>query len=171
MVAPDTYDALPKVELHCHVEGAIRPRTVVELARKNGTTLPTDDPTELYRYTSLDSFLEIFWLVQSLLADPDDWARAAYESIMDAAPHGLRYREMFFTPARHLAAGQRLADIVAGLTRGVERAEDDAGVRCMLICDLDRSFGAGPARELVDAAIELRRSGRAERVIGIGMDS
>jgi adenosine deaminase len=171
MVEPDAYDALPKVELHCHVEGAIRPRTVVELARKNGRTLPTEDPTELYRYTSLDSFLEIFWLVQSLLADPDDWARAAYESIVDAAPHGLRYREMFFTPARHLAAGQRLADIVAGLTRGIERAEDDAGVRCMLICDIDRSFGAGPARELVDAAIELRNGGRAERVIGIGMDS
>src|SRR5687767_1259382 len=107
----DAYDALPKVELHCHVEGAIRPRTVVELARKNGRELPTDDPTELYRYHSLDSFLEIFWLVQSLLVEPDDWERAAHESLVDAAAHGLRYREMFFTPARHLAAGQRLPDI------------------------------------------------------------
>ncbi|MEP6469642.1 MAG: adenosine deaminase, partial [Chloroflexota bacterium] len=101
----DAYDALPKVELHCHVEGSIRPATVVELARKNGVSLPTDEPTELYRYDSLDSFLQIFWLVQSLLADADDWERAAYESLVDAAPHGLRYREMFFTPARHLAAG------------------------------------------------------------------
>ena len=167
----DAYDALPKVELHCHVEGTIRPATVVELARKNGRALPTDDPTELYRYTSLNSFLEIFWLVQELLADPDDWARAAHESIVDAAPHGLRYREMFFTPARHLAAGQRLDEIVAGLTRGIERAEADTGVRCMLICDIDRSFGPGPARELVEAAVELRRAGLGERLIGIGMDS
>ncbi len=169
----DAYDALPKVELHCHVEGAIRPRTVVELARKNGRPLPSEDPTELYRYTSLDSFLEIFWLVQSLLADPDDWARAAHESLVDAAPHGLRYREMFFTPARHLEAGQRLSGIVEGLVRGIERAEADTGVRCMLICDIDRSFGAGPAGELVDAAVELRRAGgaAAERLIGIGMDS
>ena len=171
MAEPDAYDALPKVELHCHVEGTIRPSTVVELGRKNGRSLPTEDPTELYRYTSLDSFLEIFWLVQELLADPDDWARAAYESIVDAAPHGLRYREMFFTPARHLAAGQRLEDIVAGLTRGIERAEADTGVRCMLICDIDRSFGPGPAVELVEAAVETRRSGTGERVIGIGMDS
>jgi adenosine deaminase len=171
MIEPDAYDALPKVELHCHVEGTIRPTTVVELARKNGRRLPTEDPTELYRYTSLDSFLEIFWLVQELLADPDDWARAAYESIVDAAPHGLRYREMFFTPARHLAAGQRLEDIVAGLTRGIERAEADTGVRCMLVCDIDRSFGPGPAGELVEAAVALRRAGRGERVIGIGMDS
>jgi adenine deaminase len=167
----DAYDALPKVELHCHVEGAIRPQTVVELAAKNGMKLPTDDPTELYRYHSLDSFLEILWLVQSLLADPDDWERAAYESLIDAAPHGLRYREMFFTPARHLAAGQRLADIVAGLTRGIERAEAETGVRAMLICDIDRAFGPGPAMELVEAAVDLRRDGLAERVIGIGLDS
>jgi adenosine deaminase len=171
MAEPDAYDALPKVELHCHVEGTIRPSTVVDLARKNGRSLPSEDPTELYRYTSLDSFLEIFWLVQELLADPDDWARAAYESIVDAAPHGLRYREMFFTPARHLAAGQRLEDIVVGLTRGIERAEMDTGVRCMLICDIDRSFGPGSAAELVEAAVEMRRSGGGERVIGIGMDS
>ncbi len=173
MDALDAYDALPKVELHCHVEGTIRPRTVVELARKNGRELPTQEPTELYRYTSLDSFLEIFWLVQSLLSDPDDWARAAHESIVDAAPHGLRYREMFFTPARHLAAGQSLAGIVAGLARGIERAEADTGVRCMLICDIDRSFGPGPAEELVAAAASLRRTGgsAAERLIGIGMDS
>jgi len=167
----DLYDRIPKVELHCHVEGTVRPTTVVELARKNGRRLPTEDPTELYRFGSLDSFLQIFWLVQELLADRDDWARAGYESIVDAAPHGLRYREMFFTPARHVAAGQELGEIVAGLAEGVERAERETGVRCMLICDVDRAFGPGPARELVARLAELRRAGRAERVIGLGMDS
>jgi adenosine deaminase len=171
MLERDAYDALPKVELHCHVEGAIRPETVVDLARKNGRALPTEDPTELYRYPSLDSFLEIFWLVQSLLADPDDWERAAYESLIDAAEHGLRYREMFFTPARHLAVGQRLPEIVSGLTRGIERAEAETGVRCRLICDIDRSFGPAAATELVAAAVDMRRDGLGERVIGIGMDS
>ena len=171
MAALDAYDAIPKVELHCHVEGSIRPATVVELARKNGRALPTEDPTELYRFTSLDSFLSIFWLVQELLADGEDWERAAYESIIDAAPHGLRYREMFLTPARHLAAGQRLSSIVAGLTRGIERAEAETGTRCMLICDIDRAYGGAAGRELVDLARELRRSGGAERLIGVGMDS
>lgn len=171
MADRDAYDALPKVELHCHVEGAIRPTTVVELAAKHGVPLSTHDPTELYRYHSLDSFLDTFWMVQSLLADADDWERAAYESLVDAAPHGLRYREMFFTPARHLAAGQRLADIVAGLTRGIERAEAETNVRAALICDVDRALGAGPGMELVEALVDLRRDGLAERVIGIGMDS
>ena len=72
MAAADVYDAIPKVELHCHVEGTVRPSTVVELARKNGRPLRSEDPTELYRYTSLNSFLAIFWLVQELLADRDD---------------------------------------------------------------------------------------------------
>jgi len=171
MADRDAYDALPKVELHCHVEGAVRPSTVVELAAKNGARLPTDDPTELYRYHSLDSFLDIFWLVQSLLADADDWERAAYESLVDGASHGLRYREMFFTPARHLAAGQTLAAIVGGLTRGIERAEAETGVHAALICDVDRAFGPAAAMELVEAAVDLRRDGAAERVIGIGMDS
>jgi adenosine deaminase len=171
MAAPDVYDAIPKVELHCHVEGTVRPSTVVELARKNGRQLRTEDPTELYRYTSLNSFLEIFWLVQELLADREDWARAAYESIVDAAPHGLRYREMFFTPARHLAAGQDLTEIVAGLSDGIERAEMETDARCMLICDIDRAYGGGAGLELAERLAELRRSGRAERVIGMGMDS
>jgi adenine deaminase len=167
----DVYDAIPKVELHCHVEGTVRPSTVMELARKNGRTLPTDDPTQLYRYTSLNSFLAIFWLVQELLADREDWARAAYESVIDGAAHGLRYREMFFTPARHLAAGQDLGEIVAGLTGGIERAEVETGARCMLVCDIDRAYGGAAGLELIERLAPLRRDGRAERVIGMGMDS
>src|SRR6266498_683553 len=166
-------DRLPKVELHCHVEGTMRPATVVELAGKNGLALPTADPTELYRYTSLDSFLEVFWLVQSALADRDDWARLAYESIVDGAAHGLVYRETFFTPARHLAAGQDLGEIVAGLAEGLEAAEKDTGARAALIAGIDRAYGGAAGRELVERLAELRRQGSpgSERVIGVGLDS
>jgi adenine deaminase len=167
----DLYDAIPKVELHCHVEGTVRPTTVIELARKAGRPLPVEDPEDLYRYTSLDTFLAIFWLVQETLTEPADWERIAYEAIVDAAPHGLRYRETFFTPARHLAAGHDLAGIVDGLSAGIAAAEVDTGVHCALICDIDRAYGPAAGRELVDAIAELRRAGRADRVIGIGMDS
>src|SRR5690606_37409349 len=92
-------DRLPKVELHCHVEGTMRPSTVAELAAKNGIGLPVDDPVELYRYDSLTSFLDVFWLVQSVIVTPDDWTRLAYESVIDGAAHGVVYRESFFTPA------------------------------------------------------------------------
>ena len=167
----DRFDAIPKVELHCHVEGTVRPSTVVDLARKHGRALPSEDLTELYRFDSLNSFLAVFWLVQELIGDREDWARVAYESIADAAPHGLRYREMFFTPARHLAAGQPLGEIVAGLTEGIEAAERDTGVRCSLVCDVDRAYGGAAATELAEGLAGLRRAGSADRVIGLGMDS
>lgn len=171
MNATDRYDAIPKVELHCHLEGTVRPATVVDLARKHGRALPTEDPTDLYRFSSLNSFLEIFWLVQSLIGDRDDWARVAYEATVDAAPYGLRYREAFFTPARHLEAGQSLAEIIAGLSEGVEAAERATGVRTALVCDIDRSYGPIAAVELAEDLVTLRSDGKADRVIGLGMDS
>ncbi|HEY6745251.1 MAG TPA: adenosine deaminase [Mycobacteriales bacterium] len=164
---------LPKVELHCHVEGTMRPETVVELAGRNQLALPTADPTELYTYVSLDDFLRVFWLVQSTLGGRADWARLAYESVVDAAAAGVVYRETFFTPARHLAGGQDLADVVAGLAEGLAAGEDETGVQVMLICDMDRAYGPAAGRELVERLVELRRAGTAgtERVLGIGMDS
>jgi adenine deaminase len=167
----DLYDEIPKVELHCHVEGTVRATTVVELARKAGRPLPVDDPADLYRYSSLDTFLAIFWLVQETLTEPADWERVAYESLVDAATHGLRYRETFFTPARHLAAGHDLAGIIDGLSAGIAAAEADTGVRAALIADMDRAYGPAAGLELVEQVIALRRGGRADRVIGIGMDS
>lgn len=168
---PDAYDRLPKVELHCHLEGTIAPTTVAELASKNGHRLPADRVEDLYSYDSLNGFLEVFWFVQEMLATPEDWERAAYESIVNAVPHGLRYRETFFTPARHLAAGQDLGDIVTGITRGLEAAEAETGVRAMAICDMDRAYGGAAGLELIERLLELRRAGRADRVIGVGMDS
>jgi adenosine deaminase len=111
--------------------------------------------------------------VQSTLASRGDWARLGYESVLDGAQHGLVYRESFFTPARHLAQGQRLADIVAGLDEGLAAAEAETGVVCRLIADMDRAFGPGPGLELIEQLAELRRSGApgADRVIGVGMDS
>lgn len=167
----DLHDRIPKVELHCHLEGTIRPATVAELAAKHGRELAVDRVEDLYTYDSLNGFLEIFWFVQELLVEPDDWERAAYESVVDAAPHGLRYREAFFTPTRHVAAGQDLGDIVGGLTRGLEAAEAETGVRSMLICDMDRAYGGDAGLALIERLVELCSRGRADRVIGVGMDS
>jgi len=89
MELDEALDRLPKVELHCHVEGTMRPQTVAELAAKNGRALPVEDPADLYHYGNLDEFLSVFWLVQECLADRDAWARLAYESVVDGAAHGL----------------------------------------------------------------------------------
>ncbi|MBA2530047.1 MAG: adenosine deaminase [Euzebyales bacterium] len=151
----------------------MRPATVVELARKNGLALPTADPTELYSYTSLDTFLEVFWLVQSVLTDRGDWARLAYESVVDGAAHGLVYRETFFTPARHLDAGQDLAAIIAGLAEGLAAGEAETGARVMLIADIDRAYGPAAGLDMTRRLVDLRRAGSpgTERVLGVGLDS
>jgi adenosine deaminase len=145
----------------------------MELARLHGIPLPTNDVRDLYSYEDLTEFLEVFWLIQSVLVTPDDWTRLAYESVIDAAPHGLRYREVFFTPARHLAAGQRLSRIIAAIDAGFDVAERVTGVQCRVILDLDRDFGPAAGLEQVHQLVELRAAGSpgAERVIGIGMDS
>lgn len=166
-------DALPKVDLHCHIEGTMRPATVVDLAEKNGIPLPTSDPAELYRYDSLDGFLSIFWLVQSTLTEREDWARLAYEAILDSAQHGVVHQECFFTPARHLAAGQSLAAILAGLDEGITAAEAETGTSCRLIGDMDRAFGPQAGRAFVEELVALHAAGSpgTERLLGVGMDS
>lgn len=171
--APIGLAQLPKVELHCHIEGTMRPSTVADLAFAHGVRLPADDVTALYEYEDLTGFLNVFWLVQSLLRTPEDWERLAYESMIDGAAHGLRYREAFFTPARHLADGQQLADIVAALDRGLAAAERDVGARCALIFDIDRDFGPSIASQHIGELVALRQAGAAgvDRVIGMGMDS
>jgi adenosine deaminase len=169
----DALERLPKVELHCHVEGTMRPATVLELAARNQVSLPTTDLDQLYRYGSLDEFLSVFWMVQSCLQTRDDWARLAYESVIDGAAHGRVYAETFFTPARHLAAGQRLTDIVAGLADGISAAEQETGARCRLIADMDKAFGPQAGRQLAEEVVALRRAGAAgaDRIVGLGMDS
>ena len=165
--------ALPKVELHCHVEGTMRPQTVVELARKNGVPLPGGDVRDLYRYGSLDEFLDVFWLVQSTLHDRSDWERLGYESVLDGAAAGRVYAEVFVTPARHLAAGQTLGSVLDGLSAGLAAGDEETGCQTRVIVDMDKAYGGEAGLQLMTELIELRRAGApgTDRVIGIGMDS
>lgn len=165
--------ALPKVELHCHVEGTMRPQTVVELARKNGIPLPAADVRDLYSYGSLNEFLEVFWLVQSVLADESDWERLGYESVLDGAAAGRVYAEVFVTPSRHVAAGQTLGSVLEGLSAGLAAGDAETGGQTRVIVDMDRAYGGEAGLQLVTELTELRRAGApgTDRVIGIGMDS
>ena len=164
--------ALPKVELHCHLEGAIRPGTVTELARKNGVALPEGGIRDQYRYGSLDEFLTVFWLVQSVLQDRDDWARLGYESVLDGAAAGRVYAEVFVSPARHLAGGQTLESVLEGLGAGLAAGDAEAGCQTRVIVNMDRGYGGEAGLQLVTELIGLRRAGApgTDRVIGIGMD-
>ena len=122
---------VPKVELHCHLEGTVRASTAADQARKHGVQLPTDDVDKLYEYDTIYDFLKIYGLVTTTLVDRDDFARVAYETLEDGARLGsLRYREMFFNPTLHTKRGVPYATVVDGLVDGIRAAESDHGVRC-----------------------------------------
>jgi adenosine deaminase len=158
---------LPKVELHCHFEGTVRPATFADLAHKHGVGLPTEDVDKLYDYDSIYEFLKIFAMVSSTLIDREDFARACYESIEDGAELGnLKYREMFFNPTLHTSRGIPYETVVDGLVDGVRAAQTDLGVTCRLIADVYRQDSAETAREMVEQVLEHRR----DEVIGLGMD-
>lgn len=164
--------ALPKVELFVHLEGMMRADTVRELARKNGVPLALNPFSPLFEYGDRREFHDVVALVQSVLRTRQDWALLAYESTLDAVLNGVVHREVSFSPARHLAAGVALADVIAGIDDGMTAGEKETGVVTRMICDIDRVFGPTAALEQVDLLVRLKRE-RAhgtERVIGIGMD-
>jgi adenosine deaminase len=159
--------ALPKAELHVHVEGAARAATVADLARLHGIDLGVADPADLYRYGDLADFLRVFDLVCCVLRTADDIRRVTYESLEIAHSAGVRYREMFFSPMFLLRKGVSFPTIWDGLTAGVSDAETDFGVRCRLIMDVDKPSGPAAAMEL----LELAEDCDPEILIGIGGDA
>jgi adenosine deaminase len=159
---------LPKVELHCHVEGTLRPATVVELAAKHGISLPTTDVDEIYTYETIYEFLEIFRLVNSTVIDREDFARVAYESLEDGVRLGnLKYREMFFNPTLHTPRGVSMATVMDGLADGIRAAEVDLGVRCALIADVYRQDHPDVALAMTEEVLV----NRVPELIGLGMDA
>ena len=172
---PQALRALPKVELHCHLEGAMRQGTVAGLARKNGVPLPPPGAAAgggPRRYGSLEEFLGVYRQVQAVLADQSDWARLGYESVLDGAAAGRVYAEVFVSPASHLAAGQTLASVLAGLSAGLAAGDAETGCVTRLIVNMDRGYGGEAGRQLVTELAGLRRAGApgADLVLGIGMD-
>lgn len=175
---------LPKAELHIHLESTMRASTALELAKKHGVDLGSDDPNHLYDWFSeppmsgpgdffydageLVEFLEKMspWL--HITYERDEFARIVYETLEDEQRNGnLRYREMFFSPMDHLADGVPYSAIVDGLIDGVHAARRDLGITCRLVACINRGYGPQAARELVDLMISNPR----DEVIGIGLDA
>lgn len=159
---------VPKVELHCHVEGTLRPATVADLAAEHGIALPTDDIGTLYDYDTIYEFLETFRFVNSTVIDPEDFARVAYETLEDGVRAGnLVHREMFFNPTLHTTRGVPLATVVDGFVDGIRRAEAELGVTCRLIADVYRQDTVEDTMAWLEELIALDRP----EVVGLGMDA
>lgn len=165
MIDPDLLRRIPKVELHCHLEGSVRASTLIALAQHHGMALPTRDPRSLYRFADLAAFLQVYELACAVMRTASDFALVTYEALEDAAmSSNVRYREMFFNPSLH--PGTPYPVMLHGIVDGIRAAEHDYGIRCRLIPSIYRQLPVETAMAMVDEVVRHRD----DHVVGIGMD-
>ncbi|MDN2579556.1 adenosine deaminase [Aquibium sp. ELW1220] len=159
--------ALPKVELHLHLEGAVSAATFADLAEKNGVALPAGKRTsDLYSYGNLPDFLAIYDLVCASIRDAADFSRVTFEALERCALAGARYVELFFSPHAHLAHGVAYSTMLEGILDGFRRAKESYGLVATLIPAHSRELGPERGERFLDMVL----SERPAQVIGIGLD-
>ncbi len=131
---------MPKAELHVHIEGSVRPETLLDLGRQHGVAYPFSDLAgvrEWFRFRDFPHFIEVYIAIKGALRTVDDYARVTREMAEDASRQGLHYLEVIFGPAapgdtRPIAQ----ADVIlAGLREGAREARERHGIEMQFICD------------------------------------
>ncbi len=144
---------MPKVELHVHMEGAIGPRTLLELSRRNGVAIPAQsvaDVKRLFNYHNFNEFLEVFMALTRVIVQSEDFERLAYEMGLTLAAQHVLYAEVMLSPMQHLLRGISLLDAVKGAERGFQRAERETGIVVRLAMDYGRQYGPEYAWTVLD---------------------
>jgi len=162
---PSLLRSLPKVLLHEHLDGVLRPRTLIELARQSGySQLPTEDPDELAGWFfrganqgNLPKYLEGFTHTIAVMQTTEALERVAYEQVEDLKNDGVVYFETRFAPVFHTAAGLTHEQIVAAVLRGLERGKKDFGVPSGLIVCAMRNMNV--SLEMAELAVDFRQRG------------
>ena len=159
--------ALPKAELHLHLEGAVSAHTAIELARKHG--LPTrdfEDASKAFHFADLAEFLAAYDVICRSIVDAEDFHLVTYEALARCAASGARYVEFFFSPQPHLDNGVAYATMLDGITAGIRDTERDLRIQSRLVPAINRELGPDIAMKFLDFVLSDRRA----EVIGIGLD-
>ncbi|MEV0907988.1 adenosine deaminase [Streptomyces hokutonensis] len=157
---------LPKVEMHCHLPGAIPVETYLDISRANGIPVRSTAGEDPYAFTSFEDFLELYGMICAVLRTRADFERAVYAALERQTRTGnVRYAELFFSPTDHPSVPY--ATQVDGLVDGIRAAEHDLGIVARLIPSINRTLPAAAAVEMVEEVVAYRR----DEVLGIGMDN
>jgi adenosine deaminase len=154
----------PKVELHVHLEGAMRPAVLLELARRNGIELPARDEAGLkrwFRFADFNHFVQIYLACSRALRRPEDFQFLVLDFLAEQATQNVLHTEAHFTIATHLANGANGGEILAALVQAIAEGERRYGVTLRLIPDIVRNVGVEPA----DQTLEWALAGRAEGIV------
>ena len=159
---------IPKVELHVHLEGAIRPSTLLQLARHNGAQLPAHDVQGLrdfYRFRDFPHFIEVYVTITRCLRTREDYRLIAYEFGSDCARQNIRYAEVTFSIATNVKyAGLPWQEILEGLNAGREQARAEFGVDWGWVFDIVRDLP-----ETQDQVVEIALAAREQGVVALGL--
>jgi aminodeoxyfutalosine deaminase len=158
-----------KIELHVHLEGSVRPATLLEIARRNDVALPVDtveDLAKLYEYTDFSQFIKVWLMTTQCLRTADDFRRITVEYAEEAAGFGAVYLEAVCSPAQWVAFGQATWDeMLTGYVEGAAEARDRFGVTVAFTPDLYRGLDPAIAEECARVCVRYRDRG----VVGLGI--
>ncbi|WP_295855010.1 adenosine deaminase [uncultured Xylophilus sp.] len=166
---PDLLRAMPKAELHIHIEGSLEPELIFALAARNGVALPYPDVESLrraYAFTDLQSFLDIYYAGASVLLQEQDFHDMAMAYFARAAADRVVRAELFFDPQTHTARGVPIGTVIDGLHRACQDAKAAHGIDAVLILCFLRHLSEEEALQTLDAAMPF-----LDRIVGVGLDS
>ncbi len=166
---PGLLAAMPKAELHMHIEGSLEPEMIFALAARNGVNLPwasVDELRRAYAFSDLQSFLDIYYAGASVLLKEQDFHDMATAYLDRAAADQVVRAEIFFDPQTHTARGVAMGTVIRGLASACAEAEARHGLSAALILCFLRHLSERDAFETLEAALPLR-----EHFIGVGLDS
>jgi adenosine deaminase len=156
---------IPKAELHCHLDGSIRPATLAELAREQGIALPDYDPDAVRAHMRVDNahnleeYLQRFDVTLAVLQTGEALERAAYELAEDASKDGVQYLEVRFAPLLNVRNGLTLGAAIEAPLRGLDRAQREHGIVSRVIVCALRSLAPDVSMQMARLAAEYRTAG------------
>ena len=161
--------ALPKAELHLHIEGTLEPELAFALAERNGVALPyasVEAMRAAYRFSNLEDFLHVYYAGASVLLERRDFRDLTRAYLERAHADNVRHAEIFFDPQTHTARGVAFKAVVEGIWEALDEARARWGLTSRLILCFLRHLDEAAAFETLDAAMPYR-----ERIAGVGLDS
>ena len=161
--------ALPKAELHVHIEGTLEPELLFALAERNAIELPYSDVTSLraaYQFEDLQSFLDLYYAGCDVLIHEQDFYEMTAAYLQRAAADGVVHVELFFDPQSHTSRGVPFATVLNGIQRALAEAEQTYGISSGLILCFLRHLSEDDALDTLEQARPFR-----DRLLGVGLDS
>ena len=162
-------NALPKAELHIHLEGSLEPELMFDLAHRNGIQLPYQDVSEVraaYDFGNLQEFLDIYFKGAEVLQTEDDFYDLTRAYLARCREQNVTHVEPFFDPQTHNERGIPMATVIQGITRALTEARAEWGLSYGLILCFLRHLSEDEAQQTLDEALPFR-----EHFMGIGLDS